>query len=121
MTIDLDLPDEDPKDTPDSRDIHLSWDTWAHVEEVQLPNPWYKRVWWWLHDHTMEIAIVAMVLFLCLVVYAAIEDANRPRTESGMRVYEDEETGCQYLGRDGALTPRLDAEGKQICKQICEQ
>ena len=36
---------------------------------------------------------------------------------SGMSLYTDELTGCQYLGTLGALTPRLAPEGHQICKE----
>lgn len=35
---------------------------------------------------------------------------------SGINPYRDAETGCEYLGRGGALTPRLDATGKHICR-----
>lgn len=35
---------------------------------------------------------------------------------SGVAVFTDPETGCQYLVRTG-LTPRLDKYGKQICPQ----
>lgn len=35
---------------------------------------------------------------------------------SGMELYTDARTGCQYLGTGfSALTPRLDSDGKQIC------
>lgn len=36
---------------------------------------------------------------------------------SGMRLYTDHATGCQYLapGVFGGLSPRLDSTGKQIC------
>jgi hypothetical protein len=40
--------------------------------------------------------------------------ANRER--SGMRIYTDHGTGCQYLAtRSGELTPRLDRLAKPIC------
>ena len=41
-------------------------------------------------------------------------DSNSGR--SGMRLYIDNKTGCHYLGEFfGNLTPRLNADGKQIC------
>ncbi len=37
---------------------------------------------------------------------------------SGMWVRRDALTGCQYLeGARGGITPRLDADGKHICKK----
>lgn len=33
---------------------------------------------------------------------------------SGMRLYTDQATGIQYLGAGGALTPRLDRDGKPM-------
>ena len=44
------------------------------------------------------------------------DDSDFPDHSSGMSVLTDHLTGCQYLGR-GSLTPRMDANGKQICKK----
>jgi hypothetical protein len=34
-----------------------------------------------------------------------------------LEVFVDEETGCEYVGRDkGALMPRVGTDGKQVCK-----
>jgi len=43
-----------------------------------------------------------------------IQNHNR----SGLLLYTDHLTGCQYLkgGTLGGITPRLDRSGKQICK-----
>ncbi|EBG9726382.1 hypothetical protein BW014_20455 [Salmonella enterica] len=39
-------------------------------------------------------------------------DGNSP---SNLRLYTDAQTGCQYLGNGNGLTPRMDAQGYQIC------
>lgn len=38
---------------------------------------------------------------------------------SGLTLYTDFGTGCQYLAlsRDGALTPRLGADGRALCRE----
>lgn len=41
---------------------------------------------------------------------------------SGMRLYTDNLTGCQYLGGlFGAPTPRLDATGEHVCIKAGER
>ena len=35
---------------------------------------------------------------------------------SGFRLRTDYGTGCQYLLADSAVTPRLGADGKQVCR-----
>jgi len=55
-----------------------------------------------------------------LILVAALrcwptDDSDRDADHrSGMGVYTDYKTGLQYLGKCGALTPRLDTDGKQI-------
>lgn len=36
-------------------------------------------------------------------------------TPSGMNVYTDHLTGCQYLGHGNSLTPRLHSDGTMVC------
>lgn len=55
------------------------------------------------------------VLIFCAAV--ASQDNSARNAAGGLNVYTDKSTGCEYLGRDGALTPRLNAEGKQICRR----
>lgn len=66
------------------------------------------------------IIIVACVLALIgFVTFTRPprDDTDAPGKRSGLNLYTDNKTGCQYLsapfGR--ALTPRLDANGQQIC------
>lgn len=42
------------------------------------------------------------------------DDSDPTGGSSGMMVYTDNLTGCQYLGHD-SLTPRMGNDGKQIC------
>ncbi|HHQ1471517.1 TPA: DUF6440 family protein [Bacillus anthracis] len=41
--------------------------------------------------------------------------------DSGIRVWTDKDTGCQYFymssGYSDMMTPRMNNEGKQICKK----
>lgn len=44
-------------------------------------------------------------------------DNHETGEPSGMSIYTDHGTGCQYLTINGrGLTPRLDANGRPICK-----
>lgn len=46
------------------------------------------------------------------------DDTDPPKGRSDLKVYTDHRTGCQYIGTgSGGLTPRLDANGKQICQR----
>lgn len=43
------------------------------------------------------------------------DDTDPPDGRSGMVIYTDHLTGCQYLARPlGGVTPRLDAQGRQL-------
>ncbi len=37
------------------------------------------------------------------------------RHRSGLRVYTDHGTGCQYISEGGSLSPRLRADGSRVC------
>ena len=54
---------------------------------------------WWLFDYDVTD-----------------DPANDQR--SGLMVYIDHSTGCQYVGRGvwGGLTPRVDKDGRVICE-----
>ena len=49
---------------------------------------------------------------------AARDDSDPPGGRSGMLIFTDHLTGCQYLSRPfySSLTPRLGADGKQVCR-----
>lgn len=44
-------------------------------------------------------------------------DTDDPPARSGLSVYTDHGTGCQYLERHiyGGITPRLGSDGKPMC------
>lgn len=46
------------------------------------------------------------------------DDTDPPGGRSGLKVYTDQRTGCQYVATVfSSLTPRLDGAGKQVgCK-----
>lgn len=70
------------------------------------------------------LGFLAAVVLLTFFAQWAINDARPARDDSdppdghsGMTIYTDHLTGCQYLKKGGSsLTPRLDRDGKQICK-----
>lgn len=68
------------------------------------------------------IFLVIAILGVFLLVYSRpmtpYNDTDLPGNRSGMDLLTDHGTGCQYLYRRGAITPRMDANGKQICSKI---
>ena len=56
---------------------------------------------------------VASLLYL---FWSNNNDRSESDGRSGLVVFTDSQTGCQYVGwKFHALTPRLDNNGKQIC------
>lgn len=72
---------------------------------------WLKTVGTWA-------GIVGIVL--SLVSYCShvpLDDTDSPTKASGLTLYTDYGTGCQYVGRNkSAVTPRLGTDGKPICR-----
>lgn len=70
--------------------------------------------------YVIPVLLLALVI-LFLVAYSHLvpgKDATDPPDgRSGMSLLTDHETGCQYLYRSGAITPRMDGNGKQICSK----
>ena len=70
-----------------------------------------------------NLFIVCMVALWTLVIYGAMQpyeardDSDGPHENSRMEVFTDHLTGCQYLYRY-SLVPRMDANGKQVCKKV---
>ena len=60
-------------------------------------------------------ATIIKLAALLIGIEPARDATDSASIRSGMSLYTDYGTGCQYLGRDGALTPRLGADGKQVC------
>jgi hypothetical protein len=64
-----------------------------------------------------------MLIAAAALVACARDNSDPPGGYSGLIIYTDELTGCQYLARpslNGApspLTPRQRADGTQVCEQ----
>lgn len=84
-----------------------------------------------------EIKIVFSCVVLMIVVWSVgialtfafmpsspmpYDDTDNPPNRSGMILYTDSLTGCQYLSvsRSGGITPRMGANGKQICGEVSQ-
>lgn len=45
------------------------------------------------------------------------DDTDPPGDRSGLRLYKDNLTGCEYVGAMfQGLSPRLDKDGRQVCR-----
>ena len=65
-----------------------------------------------------KISIIIGIILLASIHMSPINDTDINRwNRSGMQLYTDSLTGCQYLeaGMIGGITPRLDRDGKHIC------
>jgi hypothetical protein len=64
--------------------------------------------------------LLGVLAFLVYDHYRAFDNTDdaATRTRSGMRLWIDHGTGCEYLspGLFGGLNPRLDKQGNQICQ-----
>lgn len=68
----------------------------------------------------MIYIIFALIIVIILCLWPRPYDSSdNPETQqrSGMRIHVDHETGCEYLDVGSSLTPRLDSDGKQICRK----
>lgn len=63
------------------------------------------------------IACIAGVFISLVGNFVPYDDTDPADGRSGMRLYTDAKTGCQYLAvRQGGMTPRLDRNGHHICE-----
>jgi hypothetical protein len=69
----------------------------------------------------VHVLIIAAALFCAWTIVRnsfgiGLDDTDKDGwNRSNLRIYTDHKTGLQYLGTSGGgLTPRLDAEGKQM-------
>ena len=68
-------------------------------------------------DLLVFVAIMLIVQFI-LDLFGVGLDSTDGHRRSGMFLHTDALTGCQYLGSNSGLTPRLRPDGTQICKEI---
>lgn len=66
----------------------------------------------------LGLVIPAVAGTLLLVWPATMLGRSIDEDLAAMEVQVDAETGCHYLSRWGALTPRMDRAGKQICEEV---
>lgn len=61
-------------------------------------------------------AIIVLGLIGSAVGYPQKDDTDPSGGRSGLKIYTDSGTGCQYLSvSSGGVTPRLNADGHPIC------
>lgn len=54
----------------------------------------------------------AILIALVALSGCTKDDTDPPNGISGLGLYTDNATGCQYLSRDRSLAPRIAADGK---------
>lgn len=78
----------------------------------------------WLGKFFLNAVVFFLATTMLLRFASNVDDSDLSRIDrSGMRPLTDHRTGCQYLTTPaGALTPRLDGQGKQVgCWQGSER
>lgn len=72
-----------------------------------------KQVSWWL----LVVAFVGLSIFASM--HISYDDTDSFPNRSGLVLYRDAKTGCEYLARPflGGLHPRMDGTGKQVCQK----
>lgn len=65
-------------------------------------------------DHPMKI-FFAVVALIILTVDFPKDSTDSVEARSGLSLYTDYSTGCQYVSAGGGITPRMGKDGKQIC------
>lgn len=62
------------------------------------------------------LMIVGGFVLLAAQCSSQKDSTDPPGGRSGLSIYVDHYTGCQYLSSSwGGLTPRLDTDGRHIC------
>ncbi|EEP9439790.1 hypothetical protein HCO87_004713 [Salmonella enterica subsp. enterica serovar Reading] len=70
----------------------------------------------------LAVAFVVGVLIVWVVSWVLFKtgvtrDSTDGSSPSNLMLYTDAATGCQYLGNGNGLTPRMDAQGYQMCSE----
>jgi len=67
-----------------------------------------------------RVVLACLLVTLVVVVLTGCGPSTTRDSDNDMLVYTDSGTGCQYLRPNstnpGGLTPRMGADGKQVCK-----
>jgi hypothetical protein len=77
-------------------------------------EPWVSD---WVPSFVMSvIVLIVVVTVLGMRVESPRDNSDPLGGRSNMNVLTDALTGCQYLEtRKGGITPRMDANNKQVC------
>jgi len=70
--------------------------------------------------HSVIMWLVGLLALLCLsvTVVAIANVGGDPLRSPHMAIARDPGTGCEYLlGVAGTLTPRLDRDGRHLCRE----
>lgn len=71
----------------------------------------------------IALTVLFIIVFTFLFTFIANTfkigfDSTDGESRSGMKIYIDNMTGCEYLGsQTGGLTPRLDKNSNHICNE----
>lgn len=67
--------------------------------------------------------LVAVAFAVTALAACSRDDSDPPHGRSGLLIFTDHLTGCQYLARSSLnggpepLQPRMRADGRQVCEQ----
>lgn len=71
------------------------------------------RILEWIGILCVPLTVAAFLAVTDWFAPAPFDSTDAPPLRSGMRLYTDHGTGCEYLGTPfGGLTPRLNATGR---------
>jgi hypothetical protein len=83
------------------------------------PNTYVERVARYIYWSWNLVACVALAGYAWQAVGLPVlgtDSTDGPNQRSGLGLYVDHGTGCQYLSRQfSGVTPRLSADGKPMC------
>lgn len=84
---------------------------------MQKQIPTYRDPWARWAKIIFAIVVCATLLSLAGCGLRHQDDSDPPDGSSGIKPRTDALTGCQYLTYPaGGITPRMDRNGKQVCK-----
>lgn len=79
---------------------------------------------WLLSLAFLAFMVISVISGLFVVTPFMRDDTDEPGwfgKRSGVTPVTDNLTGCQYIRTaNGGITPRLDASGRQICREVTE-
>lgn len=101
-----------------------------HPDEMTPPIDHNSTQWMNLEKERDRYQLATIFLAIIMIIFVILfvstwphvaptmrnDDTDPPKGVSGMDLYQDNRTGCQYLSLPGtSLIPRMDRDGKQVC------